>query len=292
MTDSLPRTSHPLLYTFGRTEGGNVEDRHTGIKTSYCGRQALERLATRFPQLYVAPREGAQEAHRLASGRGVSPANANLDHFVTDPEDELRQVDTPSGPIWVLFLKQRCDFETFLQIVGHKSSPVAIAPTVGAITYLGLADWEKVAEARASYLASGGSEWGAEFARLAATPGAFRSRIVVISEGPYSNIDAGQTPYDILEVWDEVTADVVGLICATGAYNAQLATLFLGVSEDGYAGGRITEYLNDDQMGCIDEMAREIADACAQIQASCTPEDCASPFDYLLRLKRTPLLQY
>lgn len=68
-----------------------------------------------------------------------------------------------------------------------------------------------------------------------------------------------EMPNDILEVWDEVTADVVGLICATGAYNAQLAMLFLGVSEDGYAGGRITEYLNDDQMGRIDEVAREIA---------------------------------
>ncbi len=291
------------------------------METSYGGRQALERLAKRFPQLYVAPCEGAQEAHRLAAGRGIAPDNANLDHFAMDPEDELRQVDTPSGPIWVLFLKQRCDFETFLQIIGHKSSPAAIAPTVGAITYLGLADWGKVAAARTSYLASGGSDWGAEFARLAATPGAFRSRIVVISEGPYSNIDAGRTPYGreewlrvsrkirlyhecahvvcrsempdhILEVWDEVTADVVGLICATGAYSARLATLFLGVSEDGYTGGRITEYLNDDQMGRIDEVAREIAGACARIQASCTPQDCASPFDYLLRLKRAPLLQY
>ena len=255
------------------------------------GGEALAVLAKRFPQLYVAPAEGAQTAHRLAAGRGIAPAGADLGHFVTSPEDELREVDTPAGPVEVVFLQNRSDFETFLQIVGHKAEPVPIARTVGAITYRGIADWGKVAVAHAAYVAAGGDDWPNEFARLARQPGAFRAEIVVISEGPYSNVPANQTPYDeerwlrisreirlhhecahvvcrrtmpddVLPVWDEVTADVVGLLCAIGRYDAALAARFLGVAPDGYAGGRLAEYLSDEQAQRIDEVAAEVGVVC------------------------------
>lgn len=285
------------------------------------GTGVIEVLATRFPQLYVTPAEGAQEAHRLASGRGVAPDDKSLAHFVTSPEDELREVDTPAGSVEVVFLAERQDFETFLQIIGHKSSPVPIARTVGAITYRGLPDWGKVAEAYQAYVAAGGSDWRGEFARLAREPGALRSEIVVISEGPYSNVPACETPYDerewvcksreirlyhecahvvcrrlmpddILPVWDEVTADVVGLLCATGRYDAALATRFLGVTAEGFSGGRLEEYLNEEQMAQIDEVASEVYAACRCIETSCGAAEAADPFAFLLRLKREPLVAY
>ena len=285
------------------------------------GGEALAVLAKRFPQLYVAPAEGAQTAHRLAAGRGIAPAGADLGHFVTSPEDELREVDTPAGPVEVVFLHNRSDFETFLQIVGHKAEPVPIARTVGAITYRGIADWGKVAVAHAAYVAAGGDDWPNEFARLARQPGAFRAEIVVISEGPYSNVPANQTPYDeerwlrisreirlhhecahvvcrrtmpddVLPVWDEVTADVVGLLCAIGRYDAALAARFLGVAPDGYAGGRLAEYLSDEQAQRIDEVAAEVFAACEQIEQACGQTQASEPFTFLLDLKRAPLLAY
>ena len=285
------------------------------------GGEALAVLAKRFPQLYVAPAEGAQTAHRLAAGRGIAPAGADLGHFVTSPEDELREVDTPAGSVEVVFLHNRSDFETFLQIVGHKAEPVPIARTVGAITYRGIADWGKVAVAHAAYVAAGGDDWPNEFARLARQPGAFRAEIVVISEGPYSNVPANQTPYDeerwlrisreirlhhecahvvcrrtmpddVLPVWDEVTADVVGLLCAIGRYDAALAARFLGVAPDGYAGGRLAEYLSDEQAQRIDEVAAEVFAACEQIEQACGQTQASEPFTFLLDLKRAPLLAY
>ena len=285
------------------------------------GGEALAVLAKRFPQLYVAPAEGAQTAHQLAAGRGIAPAGADLGHFVTSPEDELREVDTPAGPVEVVFLHNRSDFETFLQIVGHKAEPVPIARTVGAITYRGIADWGKVAAAHAAYVAAGGDDWPNEFARLARQPGAFRAEIVVISEGPYSNVPANQTPYDeerwlcisreirlhhecahvvcrrtmpddVLPVWDEVTADVVGLLCAIGRYDAALAARFLGVAPDGYAGGRLAEYLSDEQAQRIDEVAAEVFAACAKIEQACGQTQASEPFTFLLDLKRAPLLAY
>lgn len=290
-------------------------------ENSIRGRAALETLARRFPQLYVAPAEDAQDAHRLASGRGIAPEGATLAHFATSPEDELREVNTPAGPVEVLFLKSRDDFETLLRIVGHKSQPVEIARTVGAITYRGLADWGKVAAAHEAYVASGGDDWPHEFARLAKAPGAFRSEIVVISEGPYSNISADETPFDdeewtrvsreirlhhecahvvcrrtlpddVLPVWDEITADVVGLLCAMGRYPAELAARFLGVADEGFLGGRLAEYLNDEQATRIDEIAREVYSACCRIEAECTEADAANPFDFLLELKKSPTVEY
>ena len=285
------------------------------------GPLALQELARRYPQLYVAPAEGAQDAHCMAGSRGIAPQGADLSHFEGSPLDELREVCTPAGPVEVLFLERRRDFETFLQIVGHKSAPVPIAPTVGAITYRGLADWGKVADARVAYLAAGGTDWGAEFSRLAKEPGAFRSELVVVSEGPYSNVPAEETPYapdvwlrasreirlhhecahvvcrrimpdDVLPVWDEVTADVVGLLTATGGYDAALAARFLGVASYGYRGGRLAEYLDDEQLAKIDEIAAEVHEACVETARMCGPAERAEPFSFLLDLKRSPLLAY
>lgn len=285
------------------------------------GGAALEALATRFPQLYVAPSDDALEAHRLASGRGVAPQPASLGHFASSPDDELREVETPAGPVEVLFLGNRADFETFLQIIGHKAQPVPIAPTIGAITFRGLADWGKVARERDRYLASGGADWTSEFARLARETRAFRSEIVVISQGPYSNVPAVQTPYgedewlrvskevrlhhecahvvcrrtmpdDVLPVWDEVTADVTGLLFATGGYDAALAARFLGTAPDGFAGGRLSEYLDDGQLARVDEVAARTHAALGRIEAMCGDEEAADPFGFLLRLKASPLLDY
>ena len=281
----------------------------------------LRALAQRFPQLYVAPAEGAQDAHRLASGRGIAPEGATLSHFQGSSLDELREVGTPAGPVEVLFLANRSDFETFLQIIGYKSNPVPIARTVGAITYRGLADWGKVADAFAAYVASGGDDWGGEFARLAKEPGAFRSELVVISEGPYSNVPADETPYapdewlrvsrdirlhhecahvvcrrtmpdDVLPVWDEVTADAVGLLAAIGRYDDLLAARFLGVGENGFSGGRLAEYLDEGQMERIDEIAIEMFNACGRIRQLAGIAEAANPFSFLLDLKRMPLLSY
>ena len=285
------------------------------------GKEALEALAQRFPQLYVAPAEGAQDIHRRAAAFGIEPDGATLDHFITTPEDELREVDTPAGPVEVLFLKERADFETFLQIVGHKSSPNPIARTVGAITYRGLVDWGKVAAAKATYRATGGDDWPAEFARLAKQPGAFRSELIVISEGPYSNVSADETPYDeaewlhvsrevrlhhecahvvcrrlmpedVLPVWDEVTADVTGLLCATGRYDAALAGRFLGVTAEGFAGGRLSEYLDEAQPPRIDAIAAEVYGALEKIEARTVCEPPNDPFAFLLDLKRDPLIGF
>ena len=285
------------------------------------GKEALEALAKCFPQLYVPVSEDSAEAYARAARRGVAPDNANLAHFQGSDDDELVTVDTPAGPIEVLFLSTRSDFETFLQIIGHKACPVPILPEVGAITFRGLADWMKVASALRAYTDAGGTDLAAEYARLAAEPGAIRSELIVISAGPYSNVPAHEAGYDeaewlrvsrdirlyhecahvvcrrlmpddILPVWDEVTADVVGLICATGGYDPELAARFLGVGPQGYAGGRLEEYLDKERRDRIDSAAEEAYAAQLRVAEMVSADDLAHPFDFLLALKRKPLLSF
>ncbi len=286
-----------------------------------CGRAVIEALAVRFPQLYVAPAEGALEAYKLAAGRGIAPKGATLDHFTSSERDELVTVETPAGPVEVVCLTNRHDFETFLQIIGHKSAPEPIARTVGAITYRGLPDWGKVRAAHLSYMTSGGSDWASEFRRLAREEGAFKAELVVISEGPYSNVPASETPYDeeawlpisrdirlhhecahvvcrrvmpddVLPVWDEITADVTGLLCATGTYDAALAARFLGVSDQGFDGGRLSEYLNEEQLAHIDTVAADVYGTLVEIERDLGADGDRVPFDYLLELKRNPLISF
>lgn len=285
------------------------------------GSAAIEALAKRFPQLYVAPSPTSQDAYSSAAKRGIAPDNANLNHFETSDKDELRIVDTPAGPVEVLFLETRHDFETFLQIIGHKSQLFPIAPTIGAITYQGLADWGAINAACKAYLESGGTDWMAEFARLASQPGAFRTELIVISSGPYSNIPASKTRYseeewlhlsreirlnhecahvvcrrlmpdDIKPVWDEITADATGLICAIDQYDPELAALFLGVSDQGFESGRLTEYLGNDQKDDIDAIAIETNRALSRIKELSMQNDLSEPFEFLLALKRCPLIDY
>jgi hypothetical protein len=276
----------------------------------------IKTLAMRFPQLYVAPATDAQEAHRLASGRGIVPDDARLDHFVGSAEDELREVQTPAGPVEVLFLRERSDFETFLQIIGHKSQPVPIAPSIGAITFRGMPDWGKVGAAYRAFREHEGpdADWGSEFRSLA-SKGAFRGELVVISEGPYSNVPAAKTPYDdeewlrisreirlnhecahvvcrrtmpeaILPVWDEITADVVGILCATDRYDSSLASTFLDE--------RLVEYLTSDQRERMDGILAEVRSSLSNIEKM-THSRCigrSQAFDFLLDLKRSPLVRY
>ena len=99
-------------------------------------------------------------------------------------------------------------------------------------------------------------------------------------------------PDDALAVWDEVTADAVGLLCALGRYDAELAARFLGVSEQGFAGGRLEEYLDEAQRQHVDETARKVHGACRGLQQLCNDDAAAHPFDFLIRLKREPLLDF
>jgi hypothetical protein len=246
----------------------------------------IEGLAPRFPQLYVAPAEGNEDAYKKAALKGEPPQDSSLSHFEGSDMDWLRVFDTQAGQVEVLFLKKRHDFENFLRCIGRRAQPVEIPSTIGAITYTNLADWQRINQGIAKGMAEGLNATEA-FKALTADPANFRVALVAISEGPNSAVPAEKTPYDERTwlkisrdirtyhelghfvcrrvmpddkpaVLDEVTADFNGIVHALGHYDASLAALLLGVNDSGYYGGRLEEYLTDEQKGNIDEIAKEV----------------------------------
>lgn len=279
----------------------------------------LEELAKRFPQLYVEPSDEADEAYRNAALKGIAPEDASLDHFIGSDEDFLRTYDTPAGPVDVLFLKRREDFETALRCLAYRCKPEEIPSTTGAMCLDGLADWSKI-YAEYERACAAGESWSEAFKTFTSDPSNYRVMLVIVSEGPYSAVDASLTPYDEdewiaislqiriyhelahvvcrrlipeekLPVYDELTADFCGLVHATGAYDTSLATIFLGINEEGYYGGRLENYLKGSDRD-INQVAREAYAAIqqmAEIASDVTPD---TAYDYTLDLKRRRLLDY
>lgn len=251
----------------------------------------FEELAQRFPTLYVAPGPDAEDAYKLAFTRGIVPAEKSLSHFVGSESDWLRVEQTPAGPVEVLFLSRREDFETFLRCTVYRGRLEAILPSVGAMTIGGLPDWRLVRAGEKSY----------------------RITLVLISEGPYSALPAERTPYgedewievsrdirlyhelahvvcrrlmpgDVLPVWDELTADFHGLLRATGNYDPALARAFMDL--------RHAQYLTEEQLARKDEVLSEIGVACNRMAELVRDVDVEQSYELLLSLKREALLDY
>lgn len=274
-------------------------------------------LAERYPQLYVRPSENSEDAYRAAAGRG-EPPERELGHFIGSKEDWLRTEQTPAGPVEVLFLKERVDFETFLRCIGYQCKPVEILPSVGAQTFFGLRNWKKIREHKEEYLSLGGTDWGTELRRFDADKEKSRDTLVLVSDGPYSALPWRKTPYgeaewrsislDIryfhecahvvcrrtfpeqkLPLWDELTADLTGLRMATGTYDGALAAAFLGVTAEGFAGGRLSHYLSEGEDP--DETARELWQVIARLEELSAKQPEEKTWELLLELTCEPLLR-
>lgn len=281
--------------------------------------RVIEELARRFPSLMVAPHAGAGKAWRKAALKGDVPKGANLDHFEGTKSDSLSVVDTPAGPVEVLFLKLRHDFECFLCCTVHRGELVPIAPSIGASTIEGLPDWAKIRGEAARATIAGEDVSAALSDFIAAKRHA--TTLVLVSWGPYSALPFLETPYTSDEwldisldirtfhelahvvcrrilpelrsaVYDEICADFNGLLRATGSYDDTLAAKILGVCEQGYTGGRLEEYLHEDQMDSIDAIAREVRAVCADIARRYGDARPDQSFECTLDLMRERLLGY
>ena len=239
-----------------------------------------EALAERFQQLYLTPGAEGMAEYREIVRKGKDAKTRDLSHFIRHPEDSLTQENTPAGAVDVACIHERADFERFLQIMANKCEPVGIPATQGAAILDGLIDWPKIRAYRSAYFAETLSrgdvpDWPAAFARFREDKRNYTSALIVLSWGPYSGLDAAHAglsdaewleashtirkhhecthflcrrryPGKIDAIWDELTADAVGLLAAFGEYPAELALRLLGISQGRYIGGRLENYVSGD----------------------------------------------
>lgn len=259
---------------------------------------ALEILAKKYPQLYLAPKEGMSQnpLYRAIVRKGME-YQGDLSHFTGSPEDSFSGEVTPVGEVVVVFLKHRSDFECFYRILAYKCEPVPVPSTTGAAFISGFTDWSKIRQHMAAYAAAGRTDTHEEFKRFTADPANFKGSLLLLSEGPYSALPAETTAYTHPEwldislkirryhelthfvcrktfpdqkypVWDELLADCMGLLAATGEYDVSLAQAFLGIRSGSYVGGRLENYLPEFP---DTDIVRHTTDAIYALQ-----EECAS----------------
>ena len=245
------------------------------------GKETLYVLAERYPQLYLDPdAPGAEEACVDSITKGIAPEKNDLPCFHGDARDTLEAVNTPAGPVEILTLHDRADFELFLRIIAYRCRPVTIPATQGASTLDGIVNWPKIMAHKVSFLleaeASGrnDADWGAEFKRFTSDKRNFKDTLIVLAHWPYSNVaaeDVGLSEEEWLEksrlirmyhelthvicrrlypeqinaVWDELAADAIGIYAAYGHCDRALEERFLGIEDGKYTFGRLQNYVKD-----------------------------------------------
>jgi len=271
-------------------------------------------LAEIYPQLYLKPGEEGAAAYAEIVGRGKDAPEHSLDHFRGSPLDSLAAEMTPAGEVRIITLGDRQDFELFLRIMANRCTLAQIPATQGASILDGVVNWPRIREHQKKFLESGGNplDWPAEFRRFTAEPGNYRDALIVLSTGPYSAVTAEEagmpeeawlaSSYQIRKahecthficrrlyrekinaVWDELVADAVGLYAAFGRYDLKLAERFLGVSPDGYTGGRLINYAGEEDP---DALARKAHRTLLHLEHVIRGEGKTDPYQLAIRLEK------
>lgn len=256
------------------------DEPHVAVWREYAAdaaaRGAVAALRDRFVQLSCPIEAGISQTpeYRAATRQGrfddVRAWGRPLP--IADPDGvRLAIVPTMAGDVPVIVADHRADFEALARAFTARNEPEPIPPSAGACLVSGLINWDRVARHRAAWEAAqpdgGAAGWGDEFKRLAADKAAYQDRLILLSRGPYSNVDSGDA--DWLDrsltirrehecahyytwrvfgtirthVFDEILADFVGLVRAYGHYPGDVARRCLGIDADGRRlGGRIDNY--------------------------------------------------
>ena len=249
-------------------------------QNAYYGVDVLEKLAVIYQQLYLIPGENSAELYKKIVLKGENATKKELSHFIKSEWDSLLTEETPAGPVLVLTLHERADFELFLHIIGNRCMPYEVPKTQGAAIFDGLNNWQKIKQHKEAFLRDEMKkgnlfpDWLAEFRRFTADKKNYTDSLIVLSCGPYSNISAkhfGFTkeqwlayshdirkyhecthficrrmfPKKVDAVWDELVADAVGIYAAFGAFDMEMEEAFLGIRDGVYIGGRLQNYADE-----------------------------------------------
>jgi len=239
----------------------------------------LEKLSHRYPQLLLPVAAGMSKSPAFTDAVYRGKRYDGVPDYSLSEKDRFSRVDTPAGPVDVLLLHERVDFEKCACALANRCEPKPLPRSVGAFMISGLTDWEKVRK----YLDKGPQEeclvnsfllnW------LKRDHPDILSRIILLSSGWYSGIAPerlglsgedwteksvtlrmyheiahfvcrSRYPKDIQAIRDEVFADMIGIVAAFGRFDAEMAKVFLGIDGDTVPDtARIRYYLKDRDEG-------------------------------------------
>lgn len=263
----------------------------------------LAALAADYPQLYLNPDMDSLEIYRRVVLQGKEPPRKDLSHYQGDPFDRLETADTPAGPVRVVTLGSRHDFELALRsLMAAKEGPLSPIPESQGASTLTLFNWPRI---KAHLNQFPLKEREAEFKRFTSVKENYTDMLVVLSRGPYSHVEAAAVgcdeqewlmlsdtirryhelthvicrrryPGNIDPVRDELVADAVGLYAAFGRFDPDKEKLFLGIRNSCYIGGRLGNYTD-----APESLAESVSGEIDRMQKTIDALEARSPFDLI-----------
>jgi hypothetical protein len=186
-----------------------------------------------------------------------------------------------AGPLPMLIIGDRGDFESILRALTAHNEPENVPPSMGACMIKGYINWDRIYDYKRKWQASEPLKntedaWGQEFQKIAAHKELYQDRFMLISTGPYSNTPASafgleednwreisanlrihheSTHFFTLSVFqtmrnnmlDEIIADYMGIRGAIGSYKADWFLRFIGLENfpEYREGGRMQNYIGN-----------------------------------------------
>ncbi|HEV8578620.1 MAG TPA: hypothetical protein VGX68_06000 [Thermoanaerobaculia bacterium] len=254
-----------------------------------CERGAFAVLREHLPQLRFPICEGISrtESYLSATRKGVPPeafpeaTGLELAHSGTI---ELAMYTSPAGRIPLLIARHRAEFVALIRALTRKNEPDPVADAQGALMVSGYNNWSRIRELRRGWedlepSLRGTATWAEELARIQQHRELYQDRFILLSDGPYSAVPAAELDLED-EVWreislairrdhecthyftrrlfgsmrnnvlDELIADYIGLVGATGKFRADWFLRFIGLEEfPRYRpGGRLDIYRGKPQL--------------------------------------------
>ncbi len=241
--------------------------------------EVLQRLVQfRFP---IQEGISQTEAYRSATRRGVTVDDMpEATGLVLKQPEQLQLVvhQSLAGAIPVLLAGNREDFVSLVQALTMRNEPDPVPASMGACIVSGFNNWDRIRSYRQQWEARNSDNcseenWATEFKRIIPQKELYQDRFIILSDGPYSNVSAQDmglseaqwrslsltirlehecTHYFTRRLFssmrnnllDELIADYMGIVAATGYYRSDWFLRFLGLESFPHyrEGGRLQNY--------------------------------------------------
>lgn len=194
---------------------------------------------------------------------------------------QLELYPSLAGRIPVLEIRDRASFVALVRALSKRNEPFPVPPSMGAQMIGGFNNWHRIREHQRRWSATPEDErehatWKEAFAALRQRKELFQDRFILLSDGPYSAVDAADlgldeatwkersliirrehecTHYFTRRVFgsmrgnllDELICDYAGVVASEGRFRADWFLRFVGLEAypEYRQGGRLENYLGD-----------------------------------------------
>lgn len=244
---------------------------------------AFESLKQPLVQLQFPIKAGISqtEAYQSAIRKGVLVDEmSEATGLILKRPDQLQLLvhESLAGAIPVLIAGNREDFVSLVQALTMRNEPKPVPDSMGACIVTGFNNWDRIRQYRKKWSAEHPAEcslasWAVEFRQLIRRKELYQDRFIILSDGPYSAVSAGDiglkepqwrhismqirlehecTHYFTRRMFgsmrnnllDELIADYRGIVAAIGSYRSDWFLRFLGLETfpQYREGGRLQNY--------------------------------------------------